>query len=204
MPVQASATSQVPTAARQTVAALAKRFAGQAAVECEHVSAASQALAEARQVVVALAKASAGQVTADPEQTSAASHGPAAARQDAPATLGTLPTQTGAPVVHETAPFSQAFAVAQATPGMQLELHTPPTLQLPPVQTVPVDAKASVGQVASIPVQASATSHWPAAARHTKPAARRPSAGHAAVVPMHASATSPVPLAGFGQHCACA
>jgi len=54
-PVQVSATSQAPAAARQTVPAAASWSAGQAEDEPVQVSATSQALAAARQVVPAAA-----------------------------------------------------------------------------------------------------------------------------------------------------
>src|SRR6266436_544501 len=54
------------------------------------------------------------------------------------------------------------------------------------VHAVPFALKVSVGQVVLVPVQVSATSHSPAAARHTAPAFP---AGcvHVALVPLHTS-----------------
>ena len=47
--------------------------------------------------------------------------------------------------------------------------HAPPCDV--PVQCVVSEAKTSAGQVPDVPVHVSATSHWPAEARHSKPAA---------------------------------
>jgi hypothetical protein len=149
----------------------------------------------ARHEVAAVAKASAGQVIAVPLQTSATSHGPADARHDVPDALGPVATHTATPVVHEVVPFWQAFAVAHATPGMQVVAHTPAALQLPPVQAVPTGAYAFAGQDATVPLQSSAGSQVPVEARQEKPDARSVSAGHAAAVPVHISATSQVPAA---------
>jgi hypothetical protein len=114
-PVQVSATSHSPTAARQTVPALpagcwqmtalpshwslVQRLpssvqavpltflasAGQLADEPVQVSARSHSPADARQTVAAEAKPSAGQVVLVPVQTSATSQKPADARQTVPA-----------------------------------------------------------------------------------------------------------------------
>src|SRR2546422_32109 len=90
---------------------------------------------------------SAGQVVLDPVQVSAGSHPPAEARQTAPA----LPTACGqvAPVPSHRSRV-QGFASA--------------------VQAVPLVFLASVGQLVLDPVQLSARSHSPAAARQTVPA----------------------------------
>jgi hypothetical protein len=52
------------------------------------------------------------------------------------------------------------------------------------------DAKPSAGHAADVPVQLSATSHTPAAERHTVVDGANVSAGHAMLTPSHASATS--------------
>lgn len=57
-------------------------------------------------------------------------------------------------------------------------------------QFVPADLRTFAGQVFTVPLHASATSHSPAAARHTVPEATTPSAGHVTLLPGHASATS--------------
>ena len=51
--------------------------------------------------------------------------------------------------------------------------HTPPCDA--PVHCVLLEAKASAGHVPEVPVQVSATSHWPAEARHVTLAARKAS-----------------------------
>src|SRR6266480_5111814 len=64
------------------------------------------------------------------------------------------------------------------------------------LQGVPFGWKPSGGQAASAPVQVSAASHGPAAARQTTPAAAKPSAGQALLTPSQLSATSQGPVAG--------
>jgi hypothetical protein len=61
------------------------------------------------------------------------------------------------------------------------------------VQAVPLDFLASVGHAADEPVQLSAASHSPAAARQTVVDGWNPSVGHVKVVPLHVSATSQEP-----------
>src|SRR5439155_634801 len=67
-------------------------------------------------------------------------------------------------------------------------VHTLPSS----VQTVPFALKVSLGQVLLVPVQLSATSHSPAAARHTAPAFP---AGcvHVALEPLHTSVVHALP-----------
>ena len=60
-------------------------------------------------------------------------------------------------------------------------------------QTKSFPRNTSVGQAAVLPVQLSATSQTPAAARHWVPAATSTSAGHEAAPPVHFSATSQSP-----------
>src|SRR5437667_437260 len=118
--------------------------------------------------VVPLAwKTSFGQVVLAPGQLSATSHSPASARHTAP----------GFPAgcVH----------VAPAP------LHTSVVHTLPlSVQVVPLALKTSVGQAVLVPVQLSARSHSPAAARHTVPAGLIASAGQVALDPVQLSAAS--------------
>ncbi len=66
----------------------------------------------------------------------------------------------------------------------------------PSSHTVPSVLNASAGQVDEVPVQACATSHWPAAARQTVPAATNESGGHAGSFPGQFSATSQTPAEG--------
>ena len=61
------------------------------------------------------------------------------------------------------------------------------------VHAVPLVFFASVGQVADVPVQDSATSHSPAAARHCTVDAERTSVGHVLLVPLQLSAMSQEP-----------
>ena len=60
---------------------------------------------------------------------------------------------------------------------------------------VPAAARRSVGQEAEAPVQSSATSHSPIAARQTTLDAPKRSAGQTDAVPSHCSATSHAPAA---------
>src|SRR5439155_24715878 len=57
------------------------------------------------------------------------------------------------------------------------------------------DTKASAGQLALAPVQVSATSQAPAAARHTVEDGSKPSAGQSLFTPSQSSATSQGPAA---------
>jgi hypothetical protein len=63
----------------------------------------------------------------------------------------------------------------------------------PSLQAEPFGLEMSVGQVAELPVQFSAWSHWPAAGRHTVEADTKVFAGQAADVPVQVSATSQTP-----------
>src|SRR5205823_14890722 len=65
--------------------------------------------------------------------------------------------------------------------------HAPPCEA--PVQLVDADAKPSAGHAPDVPVQVSATSHWPAEARHVWLAARKTST-HELSVPVQWSAAS--------------
>lgn len=102
-------------------------------------------------------------------------------------------TQRGEPVEHSISPTSQGFPVSQAAPGTQAVVQVPPThapSSPPTVQAVPVGAKASMGHSKALPVQLSATSHWPAAARQGVPASAGTSSGHSSELPSHRSAAS--------------
>jgi len=63
------------------------------------------------------------------------------------------------------------------------------------VQLVDADAKPSAGHAPDVPVQVSATSHWPAEDRHTVLEDAKPSAAHVALEPVQFSATSQSPAA---------
>jgi hypothetical protein len=80
--------------------------------------------------------------------------------------------------------------------------HAPDPLQrspvvhaLPSVQVVVLGAKPSAGHTAAVPVQFSATSHTPAAGRHSVLAPTNASAGQAVAEPEQRSATSQSPAA---------
>jgi hypothetical protein len=100
------------------------------------------------QLVVADAKLSTGQVPLVPVQLSATSHWPVDGRQ---VTVLALNVST------------QALAVPEQWSVASLS-HAPPC-ELP-VQLVEDEAKLSAGQAPLAPVHISATSHWPADARH--------------------------------------
>jgi len=63
----------------------------------------------------------------------------------------------------------------------------------PSTQDVPFGWKPFTGQLALLPVQFSATSHWSAAARHSVVDGSKTSAGQLVPVPLHDSATSQMP-----------
>src|SRR5439155_2858690 len=99
------------------------------------------------QCVVADWKASAGHVPEVPVQLSATSHWPAEARHVTVAASYTSTQTLLVPVQWSAASSS----------------HTPPSDV--PIQCVLADSKASAGHVPEVPVQVSATSHWPAEVR---------------------------------------
>src|SRR5206468_2047930 len=100
--------------------------------------------------------ASAGQLVLVPSQVSATSQGAAAARHSVPGLPASCWQVTSVPL-H--ASVVQGFSSS--------------------VQAVPLASFASAGHVALDPVQDSATSHSPAAARHRVLDGLKPSAGHA-------------------------
>ena len=125
------------------------------------------------QGVVAGAKASAGQEPDVPVQLSATSHWPAEARHSVVAGLK--------PSTHVLAVPEQE-SVASHAPSCEL-----------PVQGVVAGAKPFAGQVTVVPVQLSATSHWPAEARQMVVDGFLASAGQSLVFPSQLSATSQSP-----------
>src|SRR2546425_5553389 len=105
------------------------------------------------QCVVADWKASAGHVPDVPVHVSATSHWPAEARH---VTVAAWYTSTHALLV----PVQWSAGWSSHTPLCEL-----------PMQCVVADWKASAGHVPDVPVHVSATSHWPAEARHVTVAA---------------------------------
>src|SRR6266699_3026843 len=100
------------------------------------------------QCVVADWKASAGHVPDVPVHVSATSHWPAEARHVTVAAYCTSP---------HALPVRVLWSAGSSS-------HTP--LCPPPSPSVLADWKASAGHVPDVPVHVSATSHWPAEARH--------------------------------------
>jgi hypothetical protein len=93
--------------------------------------------------------------------------------------------------------WSLAVHVTVVEPVQMPDWHVSVCVQaLPSLHGVPFDLKPSAGQPASVPVQVSAASHSPAAARHTVPAETNLSDGQLLLVPSHVSATSQPPAAG--------
>src|SRR5438067_1529386 len=117
------------------------------------------------------AKTSAGQAPEEPVQVSATSHWPAEARQ-----VTVLAWKTSTQVLLVPVQWS-ALSVSQAPPCDA------------PVQLVALEAKPSAGQVPDVPVQSSATSHWPADARQTNVLALKAST-QVLLVPVQRSAVS--------------
>ena len=117
------------------------------------------------QLVDADAKPSAGHAPDVPVQVSATSHWPAEARHVWLAAWKTSTHELSVPVQWSAASLS----------------HRPPCEA--PVQLVDDDANPSAGHTPDVPVQVSATSHWPAELRHVKLAARKTST-HALPVPV--------------------
>src|SRR5438093_476009 len=170
VPVQLSARSHSPAAARHTVPPFPAGCV-QVLVLPSHRSRV-HGLVSAVHAVPADCLASAGQVVLVPVQFSATSHSPAAARHTAPA-------------------FPAGCVHVALVP-----LHTSVVQALPSsVQVVPLAFKTSAGQAVVTPSQVSARSHSPAAARQTVPAVLMASAGQAVLVPVQVSAMSHPPNA---------
>src|SRR3989475_8329401 len=144
-PGQVSATSHSFTAARHTAPAFPAGCVHVALVPL-HTSVVQGSPSSVQAVPLAW-KTSVGQVVLVPVQVSATSQSPAAARDTVPA----LP-----------AGCVQVLVLPSHWSRVQGLLSG--------VQAVPLGCLASVGQVVLVPVQLSATSHSPAAARHTAPA----------------------------------
>src|SRR5438128_741258 len=143
-----------------------------------------------------------------PGQVSATSHSLAAGRHTVPPLPGgcwqlvLVPSQVSAV---QGSPSSGHAAPAFPTGCVHVvlvPLHTSAVQGLPSsVQLVPFDLKTSLGQVVLLPVQLSATSHSPAAARHTVPVLPA-GCWHELLMPLHwssvqglVSAVQDVPLA---------
>src|SRR5439155_117129 len=159
-PLQVSAGSHPPAEERQTVEEDARASAGQLALVPVQVSATSHSPAETRHTVLEDTNPLLGQAALVPVQLSAMSHAPADARQMAPA----LPTGCWQVTVEPS-----HVSVVQALPSS--------------VHAVPFVFTASVGQLAALPVQNSATSHSPAAARHCEVEPTKVSAGQVVLFP---------------------
>src|SRR5439155_193204 len=141
-PLQNSAGSHAPAEARHSVVAGWKTSAGQSLVTPSQLSATSQGPAAGRHTAVLFA--SAGQVALVPVQASATSHAPAAGRHTVPA-------------------WPAGCWHASLLPSHWSSVHGLPSS----VHAVPLACFASAGHAALEPVQVSARSHAPAAARHT-------------------------------------
>ena len=124
------------------------------------------------QPVAAEAKASAGQAPEVPVQLSATSHWPAESRQTVPEDLKVSTQVLAVPL--------QWSASSQAPP---CEV---------PVQVVVIEANASAGQAPEVPVQLSATSHWPVEPRQTVVGGLKAST-QVSLVPLQWSASSQTP-----------
>src|SRR5437870_2077387 len=81
----------------------------------------------------------------------------------------------------------QATGVPLQTPALQV---SPVVQRLPSEHRLPLGSLASSGHVGPFPEQNSATSHGPAAGRHSVAAERKESPGHCLPVPSQTSATS--------------
>src|SRR5204863_41038 len=127
--------------------------------------------AEPVQLAVATLKPSAGQALAVPVQLSATSHWPAESRQVVVAGRNTsthavalAPLQWSAPSSSQESPFAEPVQLAVAT------------------------LKPSAGQALVVPVQLSATSHWPADSLHVVVAGWNTSTHAVALAPLQWSA----------------
>jgi len=151
VPLQVSATSHWPAEARHVVPLVLKASTHVLAVP-EQWSPASLSHAPPCELPVQLvddeANPSLGHVPFVPLQVSATSHWPADARQVVPLALKAS---------------THVLAVPEQWSPASLS-HAPPC-ELP-VQLVDDEANASFGHAPLVPVQLSATSHWPAEDRH--------------------------------------
>jgi len=208
VPLHVSATSQSPAADRQTKVDGRTASVGHAALVPEQLSATSQAPADARQTVVDDLNASAGHAALVPVQLSARSQVPAAARQTVVDGLKVFVGQLVLVPVHVSARSQSPADDLHTVPALPAAcwqvtlvplqvsvLHGLPSS----VQAVPFPLTASAGHVALEPVQFSATSHSPAAARHAVVADLKPSAGQLLLDPSQLSARSQIPAA--ARHC---
>src|SRR5439155_621039 len=171
LPSQSSSMSHSPAAGRQIVLAGANAFAGQSLAIPSQASATSQGPAAARHSVPPGVFVSSGQAALEPVQVSARSHGPAAARQTVPA----LPAGRG----HAAQALPAGCWHLLLSPSQPSAVHGLPSS----AQVVPLALHVSAGHSGPLPVHVSATSHSPAAARHTVVAAANPSAGQSLLVP---------------------
>src|SRR5437016_9656889 len=171
-PSQMSAVQGLPSSA-QMVPAFLHVSAGHCGPLPSQSSARSHAPAAGRHIVLVGANASAGQSLAIPSQVSATSHGPAAARHTAPV----LPAGCW-----HAALAPSHWSIVQGLPSS--------------AHAVPAGLVASAGQLGPLPVQNSATSHSPAAARHWVVAGAKASIGQVPLTPSQVSAVSHGPAAG--------
>src|SRR5439155_649574 len=170
VPVQLSATSHWPAEARHCVPPATKTSTHDLSLPLQWSAPSHKPPVDVPvQLVAAGATASAGHAPEVPVQLSATSHWPAEARHCVPPATKTsthdlsLPLQWSAPS------------------------HKPPVDV--PVQLVAAGATASAGHAPEVPVQLSATSHWPAEARHCVPPATKTST-HDLSLPLQWSAPS--------------
>jgi len=172
VPSQVSVVHGLPSSVQAVPAALLAS-AGQLGPVPVQFSAGSHSPAEGRHSVKADRKPSGGHVVLVPSHVSSASHTPAAGRHTAPA----LPA---------------GCWQASLVPSHASVVHG----LLSSVHAVPLGCFASAGQLGPLPVQLSASSHSPAAARQTVLEDAKPSAGHVVLMPVHVSATSHAPAVG--------
>src|SRR5207247_1409742 len=199
-PVQVSATSQSPAGARHTAPAF-PAGCWQSSPLPSHLSR-LHGLPSSVQAVPLAFFVSAGQAALYPVQNSAGADSPAAARHSAVAG-GKVSTRHAALLPVQVSATSQSPADARhITPALPagcwqvtcVPSHVSVVHGLPSsVQAVLLAFFASAGQLGPLPGQLSATSHSPAAARHTTLADWKPSAGQLLPTPSQVSATSQVP-----------
>ena len=90
-------------------------------------------------------------------------------------------------------PRRQLSAGVQEAPALQVSLQLLVSSHEPLEQGVPMSRNSSRGHAVLIPSQTSATSHSPAAARHSVPASTRRFSGHSALTPSQTSSRSQGP-----------
>jgi hypothetical protein len=130
-------------------------------------SATSHAPLAGRHAVVGGSTASGGHTPVMPVHVSAMSHGPPLGRHTVVVGAKPVARHTGVEPEQSSEPVSHGLPVSHGAPVVHESTQRPAGSQVPPGHGVPDGTNASGGHVDVPPAQRSATSHGPAATRHT-------------------------------------